>query len=387
MQQLALLVAGLACAPVVLGGASSFPRMEAFVSDYVNSELGIWRSGRLGSSSVRDMACAAWALLNTNYPAPPSAANISDAVGMIDTVFAHQLPSGQWPWYYNSDVCTDTNAVQFISLPILRIVVNYGAALGVGVVSRWLPALELAAAASFAEGIPGAEAQPYYTNIATMRAVNLALFAQVTGNTTVVAEAAAALDAWTTLVTAAGIHEYASPTYTAVTLANLYAGIADISAPDVAPSLRPFVDFVLAQSAVAFWAPATELAGAHSRDYDTVFGSAGMEWAFALSGVGAAAGVPGDDFVCNFDPITQTHLYVSWLRGDLPLAPPSVLALAPTPLGDAWRVAQTSWAASPGPPLPVNGSDSYLFVGAHATLGSASLYYGPQDKQARGRGR
>jgi hypothetical protein len=159
--------------------------------------------------------------------------------------------------------------------------------------------------------------------------------------------------------------------------------MADIAGSGIAATLRPFVDFILAQSAVAFWAPAAELAGAHSRDYDTVFGSAGMEWVFALTGISAAAGVPGDAFVGNADPITETHLYVSWLRGDLPPAPPAVLALAPTPADGDWRVAQASWAASPGPPLPGNGSDAYLFVGSHVTLGSASLYYGPQDKQAR----
>ena len=45
-----------------------------------------------------------------------------------------------------------------------------------------------------------------------MRLVNLLMFARATGNATVRAQAESALDAWTTLVDGAGVHEFSSPT-------------------------------------------------------------------------------------------------------------------------------------------------------------------------------
>jgi len=66
----------------------------------------------------------------------------------------------------------------------------------VAIAGRDLPRLERAAAASFAEGAtPADEAQPDYTNIFSMRLVNLLLFAQVTGNATTRAQALEALSA------------------------------------------------------------------------------------------------------------------------------------------------------------------------------------------------
>ena len=92
--------------------------------------------------------------------------------------------------------------------------IHFEAVLGAGAVQRWMPHIAAAAVASYEEGVPGAEAQPFYTNIATMRLVNLFMFAQVTGNATLRLQAEDALAAWTSLVDSAGIHEYASPTYT-----------------------------------------------------------------------------------------------------------------------------------------------------------------------------
>jgi hypothetical protein len=108
-----------------------------------------------------------------------------------------------------------------------------------------------------------------------------------------------------------------------------------------------------------------------------------MDWAYALSGISAAAGLNGDALVLHADPITMGELFIAAVRGEIPPAPAAALALAPAPLGSAWRTAQSSWAAAKEPAaLALDGSDFYMFTSAAASLGSSSLYYNNQDKQA-----
>jgi hypothetical protein len=170
--------------------------------------------GQLNNYAVRDMAAAAWTVLNRTPQ------NVSLAVRMMDTVFASQLPDGQFPWSFGQTTCIDPNSVQFTSLPLLRSLLAFKDQLPVGYADGKRAQLALAAQACWAETL--GEATPYYTNIYTMVVANLQLFAQLLGNATVQQQADTALKSWTTLVDAAGIHEYASPTYTAVALVNLY---------------------------------------------------------------------------------------------------------------------------------------------------------------------
>ena len=372
-----------------VAAAAPFPRMSAFAAAYVAHEVAVFRAGAkaLAPTAVRDLAAAAWALLALAAPAPPTDANVSLAVAMVDACFAVQLPSGQFPWNFGEfPAALDNNSVQFTSLPVLRMVAAFGDRIGAATLARWAPKLRLAAAASFAEGNgAGTEAQPYYTNIATMRIVNLHLFGQVLGGDPIIlAQAGAATAAWTLLVDGAGVHEYSSPTYTAVALANLFGGAGAIADAAVSATLRRYALFLLAHSAAGFWAPARELGGAHSRDYDFVFGSAGMDWVYALTGIAAAGGVAdADNFVLDQDPITMAELLVCFVRGDLPSPlPPLIAALAapPGPAPGAWRVAQASFLATAGNATAVNGTDAYFYSSAAATLGVSSLFYGAQDK-------
>ena len=70
-----------------------------------------------------------------------------------------------------------------------------------------------------------------------------------------------------------------------------------------AAELRRYADFVLAHAAAVHWAPArAAMGGAHARDYDFIYGDAGMTWVYLLTGL---AGTPvGDDSAAGFeDPI------------------------------------------------------------------------------------
>lgn len=122
------------------------------------------------------------------------------------------------------------------------------------------------------------------------------------------------------------------------------------------------------------------MGGPHSRDYDFLSGSAGMDWEAALTGISAAAGVQDMDANCLAnDPITNAHLYTLWVRNELPM-PAAALSLAVPPAGSDWRVAQSSYAPAVGAIDPTNGSDWTLYQSATATLGTSSLFYCAQDR-------
>lgn len=365
---------------------SPFPRMQNLTGAYVSQQLNHVPQ-TLNSTAVRDVAAAAWAhLALSNATGALSPGVISAATAALEAVFAAQLAAGPcaggWPWnFVEAGQCLDRNSVQFVSLPLLKAVVHFGGALGQAVLSRWLPRLQLAAAASFAEG--ATEAQPFYTNIYSMRLVNLLLFAQVTGNATTLAQGLAALSTWEALLRGAGVHEYASPTYSAVALQNLYAGAAAVADAAVARRLATLAEYLSQCSAASLFGGAFTLAGAHSRDYDFLTGSGPMNWYYALSGLAAAAGVAdaaADALVIDADPITQAELFVLWVRGELPGASAAARALAAQPEGPAWRTARASFFHAAGQARPTDGADATLFLGASVSLGTSSLYYCPQDK-------
>jgi len=362
--------------------------MQNLTSTYVAQQLAHVHTHSLNVTSVRDVAAAAWALLALSNASSGglTPAVLAAATSAFDAVFDAQLPNGPceggWPWSFGGP-CQDHNSVQFVSLPLLKAVVHFGGALGAGVVAAWRPRLERAAAAAFAEGAtPADEAQPFYTNIYSMRLVNLLLFAQVTGNATTRARALAALATWEGLLRGAGVHEYASPTYTAVALHNVLAGASAVADPAVARRLAALAEYLTQYTAASFFAPACAMGGAHSRDYDFLRGAAGVNWFYALSGLAAAAGVAdADALVPDADPITQAELFVLWARGELPPASAAARALAAPPAGAAaWRAARASYLPAAGQARPTDGADATLFVGARAALGTSSLYYGPQDK-------
>jgi len=93
------------------------------------------------------------------------------------------------------------------------------------------------------------------------------------------------------------------------------------------------------------------------------------------------ADAAADALVMDADPITQAELFALYARGELPPASAEARALAAPAAGAAdWRVARASWLPAAGRARATDGADATLFIGAAAALGTASLYYGPQDK-------
>ena len=65
------------------------------------------------------------------------------------------------PRQYNMDDCEDLNGVQFVSMPVLRLLLAFADQLPPGWLAARMATLELAAVAAIAEA--NSEATPYYT--------------------------------------------------------------------------------------------------------------------------------------------------------------------------------------------------------------------------------
>lgn len=128
--------------------ANPYPRMTNYSLQFAARGVAIWKSGSFGTYAIRDLTAAAWRLLNPAWTidnTPPSQENISTAIGMLDTVFSRQLPSGQWPWQFDQDNVTDNNAVQFVSMPLLRCFISAQHLLPADWIKGKMAKLELAA--------------------------------------------------------------------------------------------------------------------------------------------------------------------------------------------------------------------------------------------------
>ena len=344
---------------------------------------------------------------NTEFEAacqrPPPAPNVSQLVPqMLDTVFAHQLPNGNWPWFLAQNYEADPNCVQFTALPILRLLVERPDLLPVGWIAQHINQLNLAASASIEQAFPPPAHEgipPSYTNMWTRRMTNLHLFAQVTQNATVAEYASKALSDWTAMVDGAGVHEFSSPTYTAVTLVNLFAGAASIHNATAAATMLQYARFIQMDAAASYSVGSRSLAGAHSRDYDFLYGSAGIDWWFVLSGLteqcdASAAGMDAwlypDSWMTAHqdDNLTKASLFVQWLRAELPAVHKDTVRrfcgdISPVgSKGNQWHVLRASYMPRPGQVAAEWGEDRYTFVAQDGafSIGTASDFYGQQDK-------
>ena len=130
-----------------------------------------------------------------------------------------------------------------------------------------------------------------YTNIALMNAANLVLLGEAFERKDVFDEGVRRLDDFLLTTALNGVYEYASPTYTAVDLDSLHRLHEFVRDPGVRDRaerlLRLFWSDVLASSFLS----TGRLAGAHSRDYDYLYGLGGV--AHYLRAAGLAAPLSG----------------------------------------------------------------------------------------------
>ena len=127
----------------------------------------------------------------------------------------------------------------------------------------------------FAQTLVGIRRQPVrisYTNIYLMRCWNFIALGQAYNNASVVEEGRKSFDIWLKHVANYGNREYDSPTYSGVDIESLLLLVQFAKDADIHQKASDALDFFLTDLAAHYNPLGGYLAGAHSRDYNRVFG-------------------------------------------------------------------------------------------------------------------
>ena len=193
---------------------------------------------------------------------------------------------GNFRWYWRDGLVMDLNAVDFCMQTGSLLARDHLDKMPPSVRKKFLELCDRAITGCLAHRV-----RDSYTNIAIMNAVNLILLGEARDRRDVFDEGVKRLDAFTLNTVLCGVCEYSSPTYTGVDIVNLHrlhAYVRDAAVRDRAERLLKLFWTDVCASA---FAPAGRLGGAHSRDYDYLYGRGSV--AALLRAVGVAAPLPG----------------------------------------------------------------------------------------------
>jgi hypothetical protein len=304
---------------------------------------------------IRLLSQAAYAALALDVPGAAAKAET-----FLRAAFDKQLPDGNFGWSWSDTTNTDRNSVEFTMLPAAVVFVRYA--------DRLSPAFREYAHAHLQLAISAIESHSVgvdYTNIYTMKLVNLLLLGQVENDAAARAAGAANLQTWLADLRREGVHEYDGPIYAIVTYNNLLAGYNNTADTTARRSMKTGLDYLAADLAANYFGAQAggKLAGAHARDYDFLTGLDDVDHLYYIEGLRSAPPA-----VSNFNHGLYTYLNVLEAGYHPPQALWAELA-AP-----AERVVKQVFG-------PASGQDRYSYLTADFALGSASSYYGPQDKQ------
>ena len=193
---------------------------------------------------------------------------------------------GNFRWSWRDGFVMDLNAVDFCMQTGSLLARDHLDKMSPAQREKFLAVLDRAIAGCLAHRV-----RDSYTNIAIMNSANLILLGEARSRRDVFAEGVKRLDAFTLDVALFGVHEYSSPTYTAVDIVNLHRLHAYVRDPDVRDRAERLLKLFYTDICASAFAPAGRLAGTHSREYDYLYGMGGV--AALLRAVGVAAPLPG----------------------------------------------------------------------------------------------
>ena len=257
---------------------------------------------------------------------------------------------GNFRWYWRDGLVMDYNAVDFCMQAGSLIARDHLGKMTPAQREKFLAILDRAIAGCLSHRV-----RDSYTNIAIMNAVNLILLGEARNRRDAFDEGVHRLDAFILNTALFGVCEYASPTYTGVDIANLHrlhAYVRDTAVRDRADRLlKLFWTDICASS----FAPAGRLGGAHSRDYDYLFGMGSV--AHLLRTVGVAAPLDGKP---EMPPL---ELVLSDWRPDASIT--ALAARAPRALVSFWGEEDDKYRTA--------------WIGRHVSLGVAGANYWDMD--------
>ncbi|MBV9864847.1 MAG: hypothetical protein JO316_05825 [Abitibacteriaceae bacterium] len=307
--------------------------------------------------TTRDLTNAALAKLILGEDARAAEQLVLQAYAQQD-LDPHSPRYGALPWQIGNPQIQDENANMFGSQAIGPMLVEYGNRLSPNFKQAMIPHIQGICAAMQRRNFR----TPSYTNIFLMRAVNMMLLGEVIGDKQVADDGYTQFDQWLAYTRQNGIHEFDSPTYYGVDLNCLGLGYRYAARPEAHAKFRAALDYFWSDIAANFFAPNGSLAGPHSRNYDFLRSSGGLDLYLYVAGLRNTQNTSKLDF-------EKTFLLVN-LSGDKGYHPDAqVLSLSTLPE----RTVLQKWETAPG-------AVRYNYITPDFAIGSTSANYGAQDK-------
>jgi hypothetical protein len=308
--------------------------------------------------SVRQLTSCALGWLELDQPAARAEKLVRHAFGLQDMDPASP-GYGTVPWQQGRPEIKDPNAIEFTMQPLGVILLRHGGELSASFKQDAQPHVRAAIAAIRRHYVP-----VKYSNIYLMKLVNLLLLGQTVGDGAAVAEGKANFVTWLAATRTNGVTEYESPTYSPIQADSLALAHNLTSDPALKARLKTVLDFYWADFAANYFAGRQTMTGPASRNYNRgfLFSDANIEFTYYLAGLRSKP--PADTFLSD----SVRAWTVARMNGYRPA--PDILALADLPD----RVVRSKFG--PGP-----GQDRYVWITPDFSLGSASAYYGPQDRR------
>ena len=193
---------------------------------------------------------------------------------------------GNFRWSWRDGLVMDHNAVDFCMQTGSLIARDHLGKMTPAQREKFLAILDRAISGCLAHRV-----RDSYTNIAIMNAANLVLLGEARDRRDAFDEGVKRLDAFMLNTVLFGVCEYSSPTYTAVDILNLHRLHAYVRDAAVRARAERLLTLFWTDICASAFRPAGRLGGAHSRDYDYLYGMGTV--ASLLRAIGVAAPFPG----------------------------------------------------------------------------------------------
>ncbi len=187
---------------------------------------------------------------------------------------------GNYRWYARDGYVMDHNAVDFCMQPGSIMARRHLDKMTTEQRAKFEKLLELSI-----QGCLNRKVRASYTNIAIMNAVNLILLGEACSRPDAFAEGVKRLDAFVLNTALFGVCEYSSPTYSAVDVLNLHRLHANVKDPQVKATCEKLLRLFWTDLCASAFPGAGRLGGAHSRDYDYLYGMGGVAPLLRAAGI------------------------------------------------------------------------------------------------------
>ena len=306
--------------------------------------------------SVRELTACALGLLELDAE-PTRAEKLARHAFSLQNMDTNSPGFGTVPWQEGHPEIKDANAIEFTMQPVGVLLLRHGGKLSEQFKKDAAPHVRAGIAAIRRHNV-----KVSYSNIYLKKMANLLMLGQAVGDADAVAEGKANFETWLAFTRTNGVAEYDSPTYSPIQADCLALAHNLTTDAPLKSRLKAAVDFYWADMAANYFAGRETMTGPASRDYNFLFSDDNVNWAYYLASLRPTP--PGNTFLSD-----AVRAWTSArMRGYRPA--PEILALASVPE----RVVRSRFGAAPG-------QDRYVWITPNFTIGSASAYYGAQDKR------